>query len=245
MLSETNRKYLDLADRALKVGGWLMAPLFVLIAAALYGAMLYAPTEKVMGEVQRIFYFHVGTAMSSFVAFFLVFLGGLAYLITRKPYWDALAAAAAEVGIVLTVIVLITGSIWAKPVWNTWFAWGDPRVMTELVLLLIYIAYMILRSSLPEGEKKYKFAAVFGIIGALDVPIVWMSIRWWRTIHPVVITTNEVRLEPEMLQTLMVSLSGFIVFLLTVVLLRFSIRLHHRVAQEIAQSLRERRAQTA
>lgn len=241
MLSETEKRYLSLADGFLKYNRWLLVPLYLLIVAALYGAFLYAPTEKVMGEVQRIFYFHVSSAMISFLAFFLVFIGGVGYLITKKPIWDTFAVASAEVGIVLTVIVLTTGPIWAKPVWNTWFPWGDPRVMTELVLLLIFIAYMILRSSLPEGEKKYKFCAVFGIIGFLDVPIVWMSIRWWRTIHPVVITSNEVRLEPEMRQAWLVALTGFAVLLAVLVMLRMAMRLHHRVAQEIAQSLRERR----
>ncbi len=242
MLSETNRHELNLADRFLKISGWLLAPLYFLVLLALYGAFLYAPTERVMGEVQRIFYFHVGSAMNSLFLFVAVGVGGILYLYTGKPIWDAFSAAAAEVGIVLTVVVLTTGPIWAKPVWNTWFPWGDPRVMSELVLLLIFVAYLILRTSMPEGEKKYKFSAVFGIVGALDVPIVWMSIHWWRTIHPVVITTTEIRLEPRMRQAWLVSLTAFLVLVSVLILIRMAIRLHGRVAQEIMQSARERRA---
>ncbi|MFQ5739452.1 MAG: cytochrome c biogenesis protein [Acidobacteriota bacterium] len=240
MSLESSERCLSLSQRCLRFNRGLLPPLWLLVAAALYGAFLYAPTERVMGEVQRIFYFHLGSALNSFLAFFAVFVGGIAYLISKKPVWDAFAAASAEAGIVLTLIVLTTGPIWAKPVWNTWFPWGDPRVMTELVLLLIYMAYMILRSSLPEGEKKYQFAAVFGIIGFVDVPIVWFSIRWWRTIHPVVMTSQGAALEPEMKTALWVSLVAHVVLLVVLVLLRMSIRLHHQVAGELSQALSER-----
>ncbi len=242
MWLENREQSLRLARRCLNINGWLLPPLYALIVIALWGAFLYAPTEKVMGEVQRIFYFHVSSAMTSFFAFLLVFIGGIGYLATRRPVWDAFAAAAAEVGVFLTVIVLTTGPIWAKPVWNTWFPWGDPRVMTELVLLLIFIAYFILRASLPEGERKYKFSSVFGIIGFLDVPIVYFSIHWWRTIHPVVITATEVRLDPQIRQAWMMALVAILVLTVVLVLLRTSIRLHHQVAQELNQQLRERRA---
>lgn len=242
MWLENRNQSLQLARRCLRINRWLLPPLYVLIVVALWGAFLYAPTEKVMGEVQRIFYFHVSSAMSSLLAFLVVLVGGVGYLVTRNPVWDAFSAAVAEVGVFLTVIVLTTGPIWAKPVWNTWFPWGDPRVMTELVLLLIFIAYFILRSSLPEGERKYKFAAVFGIIGALDVPVVYFSIHFWRTIHPVVITSSEVRLDPQIFQAWMMALAAVLLLTVVLVLFRMSMRLHHRVAQEMNQQLRERRA---
>jgi len=229
------------ASRLLKIAGWLQWILYPLVLLALYGAFIYAPTERVMGEVQRIFYFHVGAAMSSFAAFFVVFAAGVAYLITRKVFWDQLAAASVEVGVVLTTIVLTTGPIWAKPVWNTWFPWGDPRVMTTLVLWLIYIAYMILRSSLPEGEKKYKFCAVFGIIGFIDVPIVWMSIRWWRTIHPVVITATGANLEPPMLRALMLAAAACFLALVVLVLLRGAMRLNRLAAEQMTQEAFDRK----
>ena len=229
------------AARWLKIAGWMQFALYPLILIALYATFVYAPTERVMGEVQRIFYFHVGAAFNAFLAFFLVFLAGVAYLWSRNVIWDQLAAASVEVGVVFTTIVLTTGPIWAKPVWNTWFPWGDPRVMTTLVLWLIYIAYLILRSSLPEGEKKYKFCAVFGIIGFIDVPIVWMSIRWWRTIHPIVITATGANLEPPMLQTLLISILACFFALIVLVLLRGAMRLHSLVGEQLGQEQLDRR----
>jgi heme exporter protein C len=229
-----------LARRYLQVANGLLIPLYFLVAVALYGVFLYAPTEREMGDVQRIFYFHLGTAWNAFVTFFGVFVAGIAYLITRKSKWDRLAAACAEIGMVFTTIVLVTGSIWAKPVWNTWWAWGDPRLMTTMVLGLIYAAYFILRSSLPEGDKKYRYCAVFGIIGFLDVPIVWMSIRWWRTIHPVVITSSGVGLAPEMIHVLLVSLIAMTVLCVTLVALRTAMRLNSNVVDEAFQQLVQR-----
>jgi heme exporter protein C len=223
-----NLKSLELqtAGRWLSLAGWFRLPLFFLLLAALYGVFLHAPTERVMGDVQRIFYFHVGAAVNAFAAFFVVFVAGILYLVRRQPHWDQLAAASVEVGVLFTTIVLTTGPAWAKPVWNTWFPWGDPRVMTTLVLWLIYVAYLILRSSLPEGDKKYRFCAVFGIIGFIDVPIVWMSIRWWRTIHPVVITTSGANLDPTMIQVLLLAIVACLVLATFLVLLRASMRLN-------------------
>jgi heme exporter protein C len=188
-----------------------------------------------MGEVQRIFYFHVGAAFNSFAAFFVVFVAGILYLMTREIRWDQLAVASVEVGVLFTTIVLTTGPIWAKPVWNTWFPWGDPRVMTTLVLWLIYLSYLILRSSLPEGDRKYRFCAVFGIIGFIDVPIVWLSIRWWRTIHPVVITSEGANLEPQMLNVLLLAVVACFLLLAFLVLLRTAMRLNEIVTAQLIQ----------
>jgi heme exporter protein C len=218
-----------------------MIPTFLLVLVALYGAFIYAPTEKVMGEVQRIFYFHVGAAFNAFLAFFVVFVAGILYLKSRNVIWDRVAVASVEVGVVFTTVVLTTGPIWAKPVWNTWFPWGDPRVMTTLVLWLIYVAYLILRTSLPEGDRKYRFSAVFGIIGFLDVPIVWMSIRWWRTIHPVVITSEGTNLEPRMAQVLMLSIIACFFFGGLLILVRTAMRLNGLAITQFGEELLERR----
>lgn len=231
---------LKTAIRWLRVVGWLRLPLFVLVLLGLYGAFVYAPTERVMGEVQRIFYFHVGAAFSAFLAFFVVFVAGILYLVGRNPMWDQLSAASVEVGVVFTTIVLTTGPIWAKPIWNTWFPWGDPRIMTTLVLWMIYVAYLILRSSLPEGDKKYRFCAVFGIIGFIDVPIVWMSIRWWRTIHPVVITRKGANLEPEMLQVLLTAIGACFLMATALTLLRGASRLQAQAADRLMQRMIDR-----
>jgi heme exporter protein C len=232
---------LRIASRWLKLSRWLQAPTYVVLLVALYGAFVYAPTERVMGDVQRIFYFHVGTAFGAFLAFFVVCVAGIAYLWTRKVFWDQMAAASVEVGVLFTTIVLTTGPLWARPVWNTWFPWGDPRVMTTLVLWLIFVAYLILRSSLPEGERKYKFCAVFGIIGFIDVPIVYMSTRWWRTIHPVVITTSGANLEPRMAQALLVAVVACALALTVLILLRSAMRLNALVAERLTQEVRDRK----
>jgi len=226
---------LGVAERALRIAKWLRVPLYLLVVVALYGTFVYAPTERVMGEVQRIFYFHVGAAFNSFAAFFVVFVAGILYLMTREIKWDQLAVASVEVGVLFTTIVLTTGPIWAKPVWNTWFPWGDPRVMTTLVLWLIYLSYLILRSSLPEGDRKYRFCAVFGIIGFIDVPIVWLSIRWWRTIHPVVITSEGANLEPQMLHVLLLAVVACFLLLAFLVLLRTAMRLNEIVTARLIQ----------
>lgn len=228
------------AQRLARISTWLLIPLYPLVAAALYAAFLYAPTEKEMGEVQRIFYFHVGAAWTAFLAFFVVFVAGILYLATRKLLWDHLAAASAEIGVVLTSIVLVMGSLWARPIWNTWWPWGDPRVMTTFVLWLTYVAYLILRSSIPESEKRYRFCAVFGILGFLNVPIVWMSIRWWRTIHPVVIKPGEVALDPQMWEALWVAFAAVVVLYLTLLCQRTAGLIQDRISDELAQELAER-----
>jgi heme exporter protein C len=179
------------------------------VGVAIAMVFLYAPIEKVMGPVQKIFYFHVAAAWVGLIlAFGVVFVASIAYLKTRKRSWDILAHASAEIGVIFTTIVLVTGPIWGKAAWNTYWTW-DPRLTTTLVLWFIYIAYLVLRGSSEGSEKKARFAAVFGIIGFVDVPLVFMSIHWWRTIHPVLITANKINMTPEMIQTMIVSVVAF------------------------------------
>jgi heme exporter protein C len=173
--------------------------------AAVYMAFVYAPKEATMGNVQRIFYFHVGAAWTAFLAFFVVFLGGVAYLRTRDRRWDALALSSAEIGVVFTTIALAMGSIWAKPAWGAWWTW-DPRLTTTTVLWLIYVSYLILRGTIDEPERRARFAAVVGIVGFVDVPIVFLSIRLWRTIHPVLVKSEGFDMAPQMVQALLAAL---------------------------------------
>ena len=154
-----------------------------MMLANLYLIFIVAPTDSVLGHVQRVFYFHVPIAIMSFVAFFVVFIGSLGYLVRRTPKWDAIAHASAEVGVVLVTLALLTGIIWARPVWNTWWTW-EPRLTTTLILWLIYVAYLMVRSYAPSQSKGAIYAAVVGIIGFVDVPIVYYSVVWWRSIHP-------------------------------------------------------------
>ena len=138
---------------------------------------------------QRIIYFHVPCAWISMVAFLVTMIGSIGYLITSKRKWDNLAVSSAELGIVFTLAAMASGAIWAKPAWNVWWTW-DPRLTTYTVMFLLYIGYFMLRSAMDDPARRARFAAVFGIFAFLSVPITFMSIRWWRTIHPVLMDAN-------------------------------------------------------
>ncbi len=177
------------------------------IAVALYMALFYAPREVTMGDAQRIFYFHVPSAWVGFLAFFIVFLASVLYLITRERRWDALALSAAEIGIVFTTLVLLTGPLWAKKAWGAFWVW-DARLTTTLILWMIYVAYLMLRSN-SESGRRARFAAVLGIVGFLDVPVIYVSVTLWRTMHPTLLISEPGGLAPKMTQTLMVALLSF------------------------------------
>jgi len=196
---------------------YILPPLtFACMAAATYMVFLYAPIEKTMGAVQKIFYFHVSSAWVSFLAFLFVFIFSLAYLMRRDKKWDDYAAGAAEVGILFCTLVLVTGPIWAKPAWGIWWTW-DPRLTLTLILWLVYVGYMMLRHYVIDPEKKATFSAVIGIIGFIDVPLVYLSIRWWRTQHPspVMGGGENSGLDPAMAQTFFVSLAAFTLLFFT------------------------------
>jgi heme exporter protein C len=135
------------------------------------------------GPLQRIFYVHVPSAWVAYLAFTIVFVGSIAYLRTGARKWDLLAHSAAEIGVVFCTIVLITGPIWARPVWGTWWQW-DARLTSTLVLWLTYVGYLFLRGLTADPERTGRLAAVVGIIGFIDVPVVHFSVQWWRTLHP-------------------------------------------------------------
>jgi heme exporter protein C len=172
-----------------------------------YAIFLYAPVEKTMGIIQKIFYFHVSLAFLSFFAFFIVFVASILFLYQRDRKWDILAQSSAEIGVIFCTLVLITGPIWAKPVWNVWWTW-DPRLTTTLILWFIYVSYLMLRGMAGEGQRG-AFAAVFGIIGFINVPITFFAIRIWRTIHPVVIRPSGISITSPMLNTLIITLVAF------------------------------------
>ena len=157
-----------------------------LIALALGLVFLYAPRELQMGEVQRIFYFHVPSAWVSFLAFAVTLCASIAYLRTGALKWDKIAAVSVEVGLIFTLSTIVSGSIWARPAWNTWWTW-DPRLTTYTILALIYVAYLMLRQGVEDPDRRARFASVYGIVGFISVPLTFFSIRWWRTIHPVLI----------------------------------------------------------
>ncbi len=215
--------------------GWV---LFVVMVAALYMIFIYAPTERQMGDIQRLFYFHVGAAWNAFFAFFVVFIMSLLYLKTRSTRWDVIALSSAEIGVIFTTIVLVTGPIWGKAYWGHWWTW-DPRLTTTLILWFIYVAYLVIRSS-AEGENRARFAAVFGIIGFVDVPIVFLSIHWWRTIHPKVIDATGINMEPEMVITLLVSVAAFTLLYFYLLSQRVAIETTGREVSRLRDRLRTR-----
>jgi len=180
----------------------------VSMIASLYLVFVYVPTERTMGLVQRIFYFHVPSAWVGFLAFLVAFVAGIAYLARRDWRWDVAEATSVEIGIAFSTIALVTGSLWARPTWNTWWTW-DPRLTTTLVLWLYYVSMLLLRQMIENKERQARFSAVLSIVGFVNVPIVFLTIRLWRTIHPVLFTSEGFALESSMLLTLLVSLLTF------------------------------------
>ncbi len=158
----------------------------IVLAVATYLALVFAPTEAVMGQVQRVFYFHIGTAWIGLLGFVIAAVAGIAYLVSKDSRWDRFEVAAVEVSTVFFFITIVLGAIWARPAWNTWWTW-DPRLTTAAITELIYIAYFMLRQGIEDPEKRARFGAVYTLLGGLSAPITFMVIRLFRTIHPVVI----------------------------------------------------------
>lgn len=200
----------------------LLGITFLSMLTALYAIFIYAPPEATMGLVQKIWYFHLASAWVAFLAYFVVFIAGILYLGRKKRRFDILGYSSAGIGVLFNTLVLVTGSIWAKPIWGSWWTW-DPRLSTTLILWLMYVAYLMLRTSRGESSKRARLAAVFGIVAFIDVPIVYMSIRWWRTIHPVVFKPRGTDVDPAMLTTLLISLGAFTLLYLCLLLGRISL----------------------
>lgn len=163
----------------------------VLMVTALYLALIWAPdaanlTAPAERFAQRIFYFHVPSAWIGFLAFIVAAVASVLYLSTRNQKWDIWALASVEIGLAFFTMVMISGPIWAKPTWNVWWTW-DPRLTISTISWLLYIGYLMLRGAIDNPERRARFAAVYGLVAAISVPINWMAIRWWRTIHPAVV----------------------------------------------------------
>jgi len=170
-------------DRIVPILNWLAA---IMIAVSLLVIFFYAPTETTMGNVQRIFYFHVGSAWVASIAFLVALLSGVAYLRNPARIWDTIAAGSVEIGLVFTTMTIVSGSIWGRPAWNTWWIWS-PRLTSITVLWLVYVAYFMLRGAVEDEEKRGRFSAVYVIAGFVTVIITFLSIRLLRDIHPVLI----------------------------------------------------------
>jgi heme exporter protein C len=217
-----------------KAARWLGIVTLVMMTTAIFMVFAYVPTDAQQGIVQRIFYFHVPCAWVAFAAFGLVAISGAFYLWFGEQVWDDLGYAAAEVGMVFCTLVLVTGSIWAKPIWGAWWTW-DSRLTTTLVLWLLYGGYLTLRIAADEVPQVGRFAAVVGIVAAADVPVIIVSVRLWRTIHPAVIVTRQGGHgleDPRMIATLLVSMAAVTALCVWLLMLRFAtLRMATRIVE--------------
>jgi heme exporter protein C len=207
----------------------------VAMAAALFVVFLVVPREAVMGDLQRIFYFHVSCAWVGYLALLVGFVGSLLFLLQRKLRWDRLGLCAVELGLVFMTGAIITGSIWAKASWGVWWTW-EPRLTTSAVLWAIYASYLTLRRALEDEGRRARVSAVYGVLGFVSVPINFMAIRWWRTVHPLVFEGGGANLSPAMLATLIVSVVTFTLLFAT--LLTYRLRLERMSA--LIQQLQRR-----
>jgi heme exporter protein C len=202
----------------------------VLLVYALYEALVVAPTERTMGDVQRIFYYHVPSAWTAFLLFLVNLVASVTYLVRRNPKADAVAVVCAEVGVVFCTIVLVTGPIWARPVWGIWWTW-DVRLTTTLVLWLIYVSYLVLRR-FSDSAQTPVLAAVLAIFGALDVPLVYFSIWFFRTQHPQPVIGGGGSLDPRMAHVLLINWLAFSCFAFLVCWSRYRLELMQREIEE-------------
>lgn len=220
--------------RGLKALSWISGLLF---AAALLMTLFYAPREAVMGDVQRVFYFHVASGWVGALSFLVAAAAGVAFLIRGDRRRDAIGLGSVEIGLVFSLATVISGSVWARPIWNTWWTW-DPRLVTVSVMILVYLAYLLLRQGIEDPDRRARFAAAYAIVGFLSVPLTFLSIRVFRTIHPIVVGSGDPSamgafdMTPPMLQTFLFSLLTFTVLYVTL--------LWHRVRlQSLAETVEQ------
>jgi heme exporter protein C len=214
-------------ERAL---GWLAA---AALAASAVVSLAVAPPDAEQGNLQRLMYVHVPAAWLAYLAFGVVFGSSIAYLRTRRARWDRLAAASAEVGVLFTALAIALGMVWGKPVWGVWWTW-DPRLTTTALLLLIYLGYLAVRR-LPESpDRRARWSAVIGIVGFANVPVVHLSVTWWRSLHqpPTVLRPDGPSLDPAMLWTLLLAVAAFTLVYAALVSMRLRLaRLQDHVAR--------------
>ena len=220
----------------------IIAPL-TLLACGLW-VFVFAPTETEQGFVQKIMYIHVPSVIVTYLAFFVTFAFGIAYLWKRLLVFDRIAKVSAEIGLIFCAMVLLSGAIWGRPTWGTYWVW-DARLTTTLLLFLIFLGYFLLRLSVQDREKEARFASVLGIIGFLDIPIVHKSVEWWRTLHqPSTLFKVEEgaakpAMPPELLYPLLASMFAMLLFYGYLMLLRWQMeenqdQLHEALAQEVS-----------
>ena len=186
----------------------------VALAGGFYMALIYAPEEAIQGGAQRIFYLHVPALWVGALAFLVVFISSLGYLFSRNTIWDIIARSSAEMGVIFLTLGIVAGAIWARPIWGIWYSF-DPRGTNTLVLWLTYVSYIMLRSIVGSGPRTSRLSAFLGIVGFINVPLVFMATRWWRTLHPaptIVTSDSESGMPQEMFLAFLVCLGAFTIF---------------------------------
>jgi heme exporter protein C len=206
----------------------------VLFLGALGMVFIYAPLEALMNYVQKVFYFHISNAWVGMLGFIVAAVAGVVYLVKKDLKWDIVEQAAVEISLVFFLIAIVTGSIWAKPSWGTYWTW-DARLTTAAILEMIYLAYLLLRQGIEDPERRARFSAVYTLVGSVSIPITFLSIRIWQTIHPVIIggggsdSQGSFGMTPPMLLTMFFCLATFSVIFIT--LLWYRVRLGSLAAQ--------------
>jgi heme exporter protein C len=215
-----------------RTGLWLGVIAFGAVIAAQTHAILTSPPDADMGHLQKIMYVHVPAAWNAFLAYLVVAVASLRYLWKGQERADLLAASAAEVGAVLTALTLVLGSIWGRPTWGVWWTW-DPRLTSTAVLLLIFAGYLALRSFVEDPDRRAQWSAAVGLLGALNVPIVYMSVRWWRSIHQIQSAPSTV--DPAYALGLRLNAIAFLLALVYFILKRYRAAQTERAAERLAE----------
>lgn len=210
-----------------KIMGFLALLLFIIGSVV---GLFVVRADAAMGDVQRLMYVHVPAAWLAMLAFFVVFIMSVLYLVQRNPRWDLIAASSAEVGVLFTALTLALGSLWGKPTWGVWWTW-EPRLTTTAVMLMIYIGYLAMRSFADDPDKRARWSAIVGVVGFIDVPIVYLSVYWWRTLHQPPSSPRSIA--PEILFALLLNLLAFTVVYLYLLVRRYRLAVNEQELERI------------
>lgn len=219
------------ARRGERILGWLS---LAGLAASAVMSLAVVPPDASQGNVQRLMYVHVPAAWLAYLSFFVVFVASIAYLVTKRIRWDRLAAASAEVGVLFTLLTIVIGSLWGKPIWGTYWTW-DPRLTTTAIMLLVYLGYLAVRRLSDSPTRRARWSAVIGIVGFADIPIVQLSVTWWRSLHqgPTFKLAGNSTIAPIMAWTLMLGVVAFTILYCYLIALRLRVgRLEERALAE-------------
>ena len=209
----------------------------LLMLVTIYLVFMWVPTEQNLGISQRIFYFHVPLGWIGMVSIFVVGIASVIHLSTRNDKWDSIAYSAAELGLIFATLILVTGAIWAKPVWGVWWTW-DPKLTTTLILWFIYVGYLMVRAYAPKGSRGRRYSSVVALLGALDAPLIYVASIWWRTAHPdlnIGPLADSGGLDSSMRLTFWIAFIAFTVFYIYILVERIAMRRAEDALDEVHQ----------